>query len=55
MSAGDGDVSQLLKSKPSFGDFPPTFHVPTNILTLRIKKNDFYITTFTFLPHDIKI
>lgn len=32
MSAGEGHVSQFLKFKPSFGDFPPTFHVPTNIL-----------------------
>ena len=33
MSAGAGDLSQSFKFKPSWGDFPPTFHVPTNILT----------------------
>lgn len=33
MSAGaEEDLSQFLKFMPSWGDFPPTFHVPTNIL-----------------------
>lgn len=37
MSIGVGELSQSLKLKPSFGAFPPTFHVPTSILIFSIK------------------
>lgn len=32
MSAGEGELSHSIKLRLSLGDFPPRFHVPTNIL-----------------------
>ena len=59
MSAGAGDLSQSFKFKPSWGDFPPTFHVPTNILSnpnyATVTSNSqiiiHHITLYTYIHH----